>query len=716
MIREQSETHGLFFCRKAYGKGEASLTYAPQKDWIMTRIASFRAFKMLDVFIAILIFELAIPTPAYAYVDPSVMTYTIQAIAGVIVGLSAVIGVALRRTRKFIFRVFNIDENANKIKEPAVSQIDTSDPDAVEQLEAADEAALQDRAALARGPRAKSLVWHQRFVRALIACALPVFTLIIASTLEIVAGAANSLNFTFFDVIPIVLAIGTPCWLILACLVSLLRGRPFDVVNTLMFTIGLCFYVQALFLNWPMSVADGSPLDLGSKKLIASMIGGALVWICLIAGMLVFNAKRRSICRGFVMAISCALIVVQGVSLISIGADEQERIANAGPKTLISQKGLFEVSAEDNVIVFVLDTTDTQIMEYIRENDPSALDEFTGFTYFRNSVGSMEPTRYGIPYLLTGVGVEEGDTRASYLERRSESTEFLEEISELGYSINIYSTSIGNSNLYDYMDNIVYLEPGDFEIDYSTLPTKLIKMSCYRDLPWVLKPIFLFSTDEINQSSLNEELNAYVTNDIAYANRLFDGGLRVNNNGKEFRFIHLLGSHYPYTMDEQGHDSGGRTGMAIQTQGIFRVVGEYLHQLKELGLYDQASIVITADHGIWYANRNMLPQAVSPIMLVKPPETAEEAAQPMKVSDVPTGHLDFNATIIDFVGGDSSAYGPTVFEISDEDRPRYFWRTTMDSGQTNADLDWTQYEINGDALNFDDWSLTGKVIPITSTN
>ena len=38
--------------------------------------------------------------PAYAYVDPSVMTYTIQALAAVAVALSAVLGVAFRRTRR----------------------------------------------------------------------------------------------------------------------------------------------------------------------------------------------------------------------------------------------------------------------------------------------------------------------------------------------------------------------------------------------------------------------------------------------------------------------------------------------------------------------------------------------------------------------------------------------------------------------------------------
>ena len=60
---------------------------------------------------------------AWAYVDPSVMTYTIQAVAGVAVALSAVAGVAFRRSRKVIMRLLHIDENAKKAVDPHWSEV-----------------------------------------------------------------------------------------------------------------------------------------------------------------------------------------------------------------------------------------------------------------------------------------------------------------------------------------------------------------------------------------------------------------------------------------------------------------------------------------------------------------------------------------------------------------------------------------------------------------
>lgn len=52
--------------------------------------------------------------PAAAYVDPSVMTYTIQVIAGVAVAVGAVVGVVWRRAKKKVQNKLGIDENAKK--------------------------------------------------------------------------------------------------------------------------------------------------------------------------------------------------------------------------------------------------------------------------------------------------------------------------------------------------------------------------------------------------------------------------------------------------------------------------------------------------------------------------------------------------------------------------------------------------------------------------
>ena len=51
---------------------------------------------------------------ASGYLDPSVMTYAIQAIAGVVIAIGAVAGIYWRKAKKKVSDKLGIDENKNK--------------------------------------------------------------------------------------------------------------------------------------------------------------------------------------------------------------------------------------------------------------------------------------------------------------------------------------------------------------------------------------------------------------------------------------------------------------------------------------------------------------------------------------------------------------------------------------------------------------------------
>lgn len=61
--------------------------------------------------------------PASAYLDPSVMTYTIQIVAGVVIAAGAIIGVVWRRAKKNLQNKLGIDENTKKEIEDDVVEI-----------------------------------------------------------------------------------------------------------------------------------------------------------------------------------------------------------------------------------------------------------------------------------------------------------------------------------------------------------------------------------------------------------------------------------------------------------------------------------------------------------------------------------------------------------------------------------------------------------------
>lgn len=59
-------------------------------------------------------FMVMLIVPVKAYIDPSVMTYTIQVVAGVAVAVGAVAGIAWRRFKKKAMDKLGIDENQKK--------------------------------------------------------------------------------------------------------------------------------------------------------------------------------------------------------------------------------------------------------------------------------------------------------------------------------------------------------------------------------------------------------------------------------------------------------------------------------------------------------------------------------------------------------------------------------------------------------------------------
>lgn len=59
-------------------------------------------------------FMLLFSSTASAYIDPSVMTYTIQIVAGIAVAVGAVVSVYWRRAKKKVQDKLGIDENAKK--------------------------------------------------------------------------------------------------------------------------------------------------------------------------------------------------------------------------------------------------------------------------------------------------------------------------------------------------------------------------------------------------------------------------------------------------------------------------------------------------------------------------------------------------------------------------------------------------------------------------
>lgn len=62
-----------------------------------------------------------------AYIDPSVATYLIQAVAGIVIAVGAALGIYFRKAKKKINNTLNIDENKGKEVESDEIIVNTTD-------------------------------------------------------------------------------------------------------------------------------------------------------------------------------------------------------------------------------------------------------------------------------------------------------------------------------------------------------------------------------------------------------------------------------------------------------------------------------------------------------------------------------------------------------------------------------------------------------------
>ena len=735
-------------------------------------------YDAMSVTIVALLAACALIEPAFAYIDPSVMTYTIQAVAGVAVALSTIAGVALRRGRKTLLRLLDIDEFAHREVEPDFHRVgvgaqavvaeddapaaaeelaaaeapDVETPAAAEELAAAEapdsaeEPAATDafkpasRPSRKRGkadPRPYDPSWRERFVYSLIASAFTLYTVFVVAPLEIVGNSIGSLVFTLADVWWVPILPVTAAVIVLALLMSLVRGKAFNVVLVVVASLGLCAYLQALVLNVGLPLADGGTIVWADHMVM--QVVSTIVWTAVIAFAIIMAMQNRKRAQGVVAIGGVFLLVVQFIGVASLfimppvptegenGLDAVRGDLVQKTEIVTTEDHLFTVNPNSNVVVFVLDTYDTAYLKRNLDMNPNLLEELTGFTNYENCTGSMIPTRFAIPQMLTGEMPREGEKFSVYKAQRYARGTFLDEMQEAGYSIGIYSDSMTIGALPDeeqrrIMSKTVNMHSlaSDTMSITGTLKS-MWYMALYRDVPWPLKWVFWYYTDEINawmvvyNPDSRPDQTVYVIDDGRYYTRLCNIKLSIEDDGYNgaFKFIHLLGAHYPFNFDEHMNDLGtDQSNVFKQSQGAIWIVNEYIRQLKELGVYDQTTIIITADHGYWTLTTEPITTTSTPIMFVKPAQSAELDAKPIVVDEKPVSQLDIQATVLDAMGQDYSKYtekpefeGYSMFRDIDPNRVRLYVTTDSEGLQEVA---FREYVIKGNALDFSNWSETGR--------
>ncbi len=487
----------------------------------------------------------------------------------------------------------------------------------------------------------------------------------------------------------------TICVLMVAVGTVILPDKIFDIWILIIFAISFMGYMQENFLNGKLSNMDGSEQIWSSQQRIINII----IWIFVCSLIIVIYSKLN---KKLIKVICIAVVYLSLIQLFTIGylAFSMEKEENTD---ILTRENVFELSDKDNVIVFVLDWYDEQILDEILKDDPDFLEPLDGFTCYTNQTSRYGFTFMSIPYLLTDVKWEYGMTEYDYIEYSYANSTFLNDISNNGYSIGIYSDPQAVRNYSDVIFNYVKSRGG-----CRVFQTFLGMTECsrYKMSPFVLKNHFHFSSGDMTQMLKVNDYNMYDTNNYIFNKYLIDNGIELKDESATgaFRFYHLSGCHDLNTDENIEMNSSDIYSCG---KGAIKIVFNYIEELKRLGIYDDSVIIITADHGQNLINddekkredRKLIRNTSNPILMVK----GRDSRGSVIFSDAPVSHDDFFATIIEAVHGNNESYGKTYEEISsDETRIREFefYRT--------GDIPYTKYTINGNVSDINNWVIEEK--------
>ena len=485
-------------------------------------------------------------------------------------------------------------------------------------------------------------------------------------------------------------------------LISLLRGKIFNYFVSVIFAITIAGYIQSVCLNGSLGTLTGDAINWNSLGLEFAI--GVIVWTLIILAVFFLMYLHREIWTKVVTYLSLLLVIMQLTPTIAILCGAYSDVPRSSGAYKFSTSGMYEYSKNENLFVFVLDRLDYDYIASVMRDDPEFFDRLDGFTGYDNATAAFSRTEPALNQLLTGC--EEMAHYVSEKEFFKESwfendRNILKDISDQGYSLEFYTEASAlfsdASYFTQYIENSANGVRG---VKQFTAFSKLMQLSAYRYSPIFWKPFFWADTNYYNQDVMKIGYNSPYTFDDAKYGPLFTTAT-ADREQNSFKFYHLNGPHAPYTINADGTYNEDGTTVEEQLMGSMSYLYGAFDRMKELGIYDDATIIITADHGDPYSDFAPLQKEVRIGLFYKPSGSSGEK---LKWSSAPVSTDNLPATIIKTVGGDYSNYGTPLDEVSEDDEiTRYFYKCVCDDRQTEVEI--CKYEIIGNAADFKNWKL-----------
>lgn len=518
-------------------------------------------------------------------------------------------------------------------------------------------------------------------LQALPLCLFFALTLTLFAATQMVCDNQEEFWFTWAQMAPGVVRVGLWVWGALTLLLAVLPRRAFPWGQGVLLGLGVAALLQGNGLNADYGALNGQAIAWGEYTvygLINTALWAGILFICL-------SLRQWKRFGALCVVLPCLLAVGEGGWI----AYRAAQAPTPQTETYLSQAGLYTVGTEENLLVLVLDSVDADQFAQALAEDPDLSRRLEGFTWYRNAMGLSDPTKYGLPALLTGQAYTQPVDYAGFIAAAYADAPLYTMLAGDVWDARFFTDSRYVSLDAGVVDNLAREELA--VNDPAGLTRDLLRLCAFRYAPHFLKPqLWMYSNVFLPYAQAQGE-PVYEVTDPAFDARLREEGLEATVE-RAFRLIHLTGMHPPYTMDADCQYQAQGVTAQEQMRGCLRLAEDYLEQLRALGVYDRSAVLILADHGTETVHRPLL-------LLKRPGDTGE-----MAVNDAPVSYTDLPATYVALLTGAQA--GTELWSIPQgQARTRLYYH---ESSRNNA---FNLYEYSTQALSpsWEELIPTGRV-------
>ena len=537
----------------------------------------------------------------------------------------------------------------------------------------------------------KGFTFRQRLVPVLLVAIALGLTLCIIGPCDIFFNNIEEFSFSVSDFV---------LWSTLFCLLTVaivsgillpLKGRYFDVAYAIFFALTFLLFLQGNYLNIGLNSLAGDGQGESANQAVINVIN-TIVWVLVMAGCVASVILIKGNGREMIRTVgTIAMVTVIGMQLIPLvvgamtaqskdGSDENDRV--------LTYENFNVIGKENNVLYFVIDRFDYSFYEnYAKHEAPELFEGLDGFTYYADTVTLYPRTYPAAAYMVTGVEHDFLDARTDYLDDAYENSPFLRLLQKEGYDINIYVEEYYSYNransMADYCKNVSN-GVSDFQVvNKVNLSWDMLRLSLYRYFPFAAKKVVgNISTPEFAQYIVYDTEYPKYTLDMKNAYEfLSQNGIQVSNSKKNFSFIHIDGCHTPnlYNENFEACDASEAYDVTVSLKQSFKIINMYIDKLKELGLYENATIIIGGDHGSLLMDNSssagfagadtvLLNERNQPFLSALFVKPSGKSSTPLAESYAPIAQADLIPTILFSEKIETELdFGRTIYEVGEDE-------------------------------------------------